>query len=125
MTRNDGEDSEEEEEDTSGRLQPGICGQAGCILPNGHAGLCQVQIKSSRRDAVKEKAMVQQQVQRLAEIQASREIQAQVAIAVRVPPSAQLWPPLPASSPSAPRHRPAPCTIPTRVANGLACSRTG
>ena len=83
MTRNDGEDSEEEEEDTSGRLQPGICGQAGCILPNGHAGLCQVQIKSSRRDAVKEKAMVQQQVQRLAEIQASREIQAQVAIAVR------------------------------------------
>ena len=84
MNRNEGVvESDDDEDDDDSRPPPGVCGQMGCMLPNGHMGLCQIKLGGSRRDAVKEKMMVQQQIARLAEIQSSKEIQAQVAIAVR------------------------------------------
>jgi len=79
--RGSADDEEEDKEEEDGVRPPGSCGQAGCQLPDGHMGLCQVKVQGSRRQAVKERAMVQEQLQRYHEIQTSKEIQAQVAIA--------------------------------------------
>jgi hypothetical protein len=79
--RESADDEEEDKEEEDGVRPPGSCGQAGCQLPDGHMGLCQVKVQGSRRQAVKERAMVQEQLQRYHEIQTSKEIQAQVAIA--------------------------------------------
>ena len=75
------EEEEEEEDEDEDKVPPGLCGVQGCFLLNGHAGLCQVRIQGSRREAVKERTMMAEQRQRYHEIQNSKEIQAQVAIA--------------------------------------------
>ena len=102
-------ESAEADEERSGRLLPGVCGSQGCMLPNNHGGLCQVRVKGSRRDAVRQKLEVQQQVQLYQQIQLSKESRQQVRRGP--PPARRPAPPLPVlthSAVPAPRRLPKP-----------------
>ena len=58
------EEGEEPDEPEDNLVPPGICGVQGCPLPDGHLGLCQVKICSSRRQSVQEKTIIQEQMAR-------------------------------------------------------------